>query len=34
MEFLDRESELVLIRDHLDRPGASMFVLDARRVGT
>jgi hypothetical protein len=31
MEFLDRESELALLADHLQRPGPGMFVLFGRR---
>jgi hypothetical protein len=31
MEFLDRESELSLLQDHLGRPGAGLFVLYGRR---
>ncbi|MCI0409680.1 MAG: ATP-binding protein, partial [Acidobacteria bacterium] len=31
MEFFDRESELTLLRDHLGRPRAGMFVLYGRR---
>jgi AAA+ ATPase superfamily predicted ATPase len=31
VRFLDRKSELALLRDHLTRPGASMFVLHGRR---
>lgn len=31
MEFLDRESELELLADHLGRPGAGFFVLFGRR---
>ena len=31
MDFLDRENELALLRDHLDRFGAGLFVLYGRR---
>ncbi|MBM4395333.1 MAG: ATP-binding protein [Deltaproteobacteria bacterium] len=31
MEFLDRESELAVLADHLDRRGAGLFVLYGRR---
>lgn len=31
VRFLDRQSELALLRDHLTRPGAAMFVLHGRR---
>lgn len=31
MDFLDREDELALLGDHLDRPGAGFFVLYGRR---
>jgi AAA+ ATPase superfamily predicted ATPase len=31
MEFVDRESELALLDEHLRRPGAGMFVLFGRR---
>jgi len=31
LEFLDRETELALLADHLERPGACFFVLYGRR---
>ncbi len=31
MEFVGRERELALLREHLDRPGAGLFVLFGRR---
>jgi AAA+ ATPase superfamily predicted ATPase len=31
MRFINREKELAVLRDHLQRPGASMFVLYGRR---
>ncbi len=31
MDFIDRENELGILRDHLKKPGASMFVLYGRR---
>lgn len=31
MEFIDREDELRLLGDHLDRPGPALFVLFGRR---
>ncbi len=31
MEFLDRENELALLGDHLERKGAGFFVLYGRR---
>ena len=31
MDFLDREKELALLADHLERPEASLFVLYGRR---
>ena len=31
MEFLDRETELALLQDHLRRQGAGVFVLYGRR---
>ena len=31
MQFIDREQELALVRDHLGRPGAGLFVLYGRR---
>ena len=31
MEFIDREDELAVLRDHLARPGAGMFVVYGRR---
>ena len=31
MDFLDRESEMALLNDHLARPGAGMFILYGRR---
>jgi len=31
MEFIDRQSEIELLADHLNRPGAAMFVLYGRR---
>ena len=31
MDFIDRQTELELLADHMDRPGASLFVLFGRR---
>jgi len=31
MDFVGRESELNVLRDHMSRPGAAMFVLYGRR---
>jgi hypothetical protein len=31
MKYLDRESEMALLEDHLQRPGAGLFVLYGRR---